>query len=72
MDTQAEVRVEAFRPGEMVWLRSGSQAMTVTDASPYTGTVWCRWLNKDYTISEQSFPAAALTHECRRPERQPY
>lgn len=49
----------AFQPGDVVFLKSGGQSMTV--AAVTDDNIECIWLGEDGDLFRQPIPAVALT-----------
>jgi uncharacterized protein YodC (DUF2158 family) len=49
----------AFQPGDVVFLKSGGQSMTVASISDEN--VECIWLGEEGDLFRESIPAVALT-----------
>jgi uncharacterized protein YodC (DUF2158 family) len=49
----------AFQPGDVVFLKSGGQSMTVAAASDEN--IECIWLGEEGDLFRESIPAVALT-----------
>ena len=54
-----------FAVGQVVWLKSGSPALTVTKNDPDGNGVWVTWI-EGLAVQSGYFPGACLTDE--RPE----
>lgn len=49
-----------FKEGEVVYLKSGGPAMTITEAGS-ADYVWCTWFTKNNELQGQAFAKSSLT-----------
>lgn len=55
---------DEFAKGDVVWLKSGGPAMTVTNPKgrgQYGAVVFCDWLTDDGQAHDKGFPPESLT-----------
>lgn len=49
-----------FNIGDVVYLKSGSPAMTITEVNN-ANYVWCMWFDKNQEVQEQAFCKVSLS-----------
>lgn len=49
-----------FKEGDVVYLKSGGPAMTITEISD-GDSVWCNWFDKDQKLQGQAFIRSSVT-----------
>ncbi|KQQ76922.1 DUF2158 domain-containing protein [Acinetobacter calcoaceticus] len=49
-----------FKEGDVVYLKSGGPAMTITEITP-NDYVWCTWFDKDQKVQGKSFIKSSIT-----------
>jgi len=58
-----EVKQAEFKVGDVVWLKSGGPAMTVTAIGELTLRCDVKWFTFEEMEGKSSYPAVCLTHE---------
>lgn len=49
-----------FKEGDVVYLKSGGPAMTITEITS-NDYVWCTWFDKDQDVQGKSFIKSSIT-----------